>query len=92
MNLLQKSFRYFFKKYIPHSNFLFDKEEISQLTNYQISCSLGKHSKFNKRYQLVHPDEIKRNVEYDVFLQDACYGKVEYVSVMKHTKRYVKKY
>jgi hypothetical protein len=47
--------------------------------------------KYSMIFPLVHPDEIKRNVEYDVFLQDACYGKVEYVSVMKHIKRYVKK-
>ncbi len=40
---------------------------------------------------LIHPEELERNLEYDIFLQELNYGIVEQVSLSKRLKRFVKK-
>lgn len=42
-------------------------------------------------FPIRHPAEIIRNLDYDVFLQEMCYGMVEYVSLRKQFKRYLKR-
>jgi hypothetical protein len=40
---------------------------------------------------LSHPNSFDRNVEYDIFLQELCYGRVKNISYIKKIKRFFKK-
>lgn len=42
-------------------------------------------------FPLQHPSLIMRNIEYDVFLQELCYGRVEYVTIRKRITRLIKR-
>ena len=42
-------------------------------------------------FPLVHPMELKRNIAYDVFLQELNYGVIEQVSFSKKIKRFIKR-
>ena len=42
-------------------------------------------------FPLKHPKGIKRNFEYDNYLQATCYGKIKYVSLIKKVKRFIKR-
>lgn len=42
-------------------------------------------------FPLVHPMELKRNIAYDVFLQELNYGVIDQVSFSKKIKRFIKR-
>lgn len=41
-------------------------------------------------FPIIHPQTIHRNIEYDIFLQELCYGRIEYVTYWKRLKRFIK--
>jgi acetyltransferase-like isoleucine patch superfamily enzyme len=52
MNLLRKIVRHLYQKYIPESQFIFDKEEMDLINSYQYRCELGNHVNINKKYNI----------------------------------------
>lgn len=43
-------------------------------------------------FPIVHPNELIRNSEYDIFLQEINFGIIEQVSLFRRIKRYIKNY
>ncbi|GAB3993178.1 hemolytic protein HlpA [Spirosoma daeguense] len=77
---------------IPKANLVSNIGHNSNGTHFQDPNSLiSKLPTYNIEPQLRHPNEVLRNYEADVYIQDLLFGQVEIVSNVKRVKRAIKK-